>query len=1116
MFTSSLSINRFFLKVVLLFLILFGFQSNQLQAQVVTQVVIGATSGTGGWAYGPIYRNTGNTGILNYSRHAYLYTAAELGIPSGSKIVKLEWLKKDTSQITGNNSFSVWVSNTTATTFASSVAWSALTPGMLNSYSSTTFSVTGGANTYIAAPFTDSLIYNGAGLQILTDWGKLGYATAAVPFYINVAAGKSIGTISNVAFTSTATLTAATYGGYRPTIRITYVTVPPCTGTPTPGNTLGNVSSVCPGGTVMLSLQNTTSGNQVTYQWQSADNLTFTTNLLNLGTGSSQTTTQSTAKYYRCKVSCGATATFAYSTPLYVSMSPQYACYCASAAQSDADEDIFKFTLGTLRNCSSCSSLAPGAGSVLNIYANYQSVTAPVVQKGATIPFGIDIGLCANNIYPNRSAIFIDFNQNSSFADAGELVYSSSTSISGAHTETGTITIPSTALTGTTGVRVITSEQNTAITDPCLSYPWGETEDYLISIQPSTACTGTPAPGNTVADASGSCTLVSGTYAVCSGKTANLTISAPPSGTGFSYQWYENNFPISGATNVLYTTNAISVSKTYYCRVTCANSGLSANATPITITLSSYLNCYCTSTANNEADADILTVTINGVTNSSDCLTAAGGTGSALNRYGNYTNLGNLTNLNIGNSIPFSIFVDDCDVPPAPYYSFGTAIWIDFNHDGSFTDAGEQVFVEGTVQNSPRTITGNFTVPCTALPGQTRMRIIAAEGLSGVNLTPCLAYGSGETEDYLINLVQSSAACTTPIPAPGNTLSTVSNFCDSTTAVLSLQNRCLSTAYSYQWYKNSIAITGATSNTYTTPMLTATATYYCKVSCGATFVNSTAVSITKSSTVVSISPSATSYCPTSGISVTLTASGATTYAWSPASSLSSSSGASVIATPSSTTTYTVTGLDANGCVRTATQTIQTVTCGSGSFTVKLYAQGYYQSAGTMVPAAYNQGASAVSTFTDSIDIVLHQSVSPYGIVAIRRAAMNINGIAAMSFPSTLTGTYYIAVKHRNLIETWSATAVSLSTGLYDFTTAANKAYGSNQVLVETGKWGMYSGDVNSDENIDLIDMSLIEDDVSNFLYGFLPTDINGDGNVDLIDMYYPELNTSSFIYSTHP
>jgi hypothetical protein len=63
---------------------------------------------------------------------------------------------------------------------------------------------------------------------------------------------------------------------------------------------------------------------------------------------------------------------------------------------------------------------------------------------------------------------------------------------------------------------------------------------------------------------------------------------------------------------------------------------------------------------------------------------------------------------------------------------------------------------------------------------------------------------------------------------------------------------------------------------------------------------------------------------------------------------------------------------------------------------------------------------------------------------------------------------------------------------------------------------MYSGDVNSDENIDLIDMSLIEDDVSNFLYGFLPTDINGDGNVDLIDMYYPELNTSSFIYSMHP
>ena len=57
-----------------------------------------------------------------------------------------------------------------------------------------------------------------------------------------------------------------------------------------------------------------------------------------------------------------------------------------------------------------------------------------------------------------------------------------------------------------------------------------------------------------------------------------------------------------------------------------------------------------------------------------------------------------------------------------------------------------------------------------------------------------------------------------------------------------------------------------------------------------------------------------------GESTTLTASGATTYAWSPATGLSATTGASVTATPASTTTYTITGTS-NGCVGTGTVTV---------------------------------------------------------------------------------------------------------------------------------------------------------------------------------------------------
>lgn len=60
-------------------------------------------------------------------------------------------------------------------------------------------------------------------------------------------------------------------------------------------------------------------------------------------------------------------------------------------------------------------------------------------------------------------------------------------------------------------------------------------------------------------------------------------------------------------------------------------------------------------------------------------------------------------------------------------------------------------------------------------------------------------------------------------------------------------------------------------------------------------------------------------CP--GSSVSITATGAATYQWSPSSTLSSGTGSTVVATPPVTTTYTVTGTAINGCINTATRTV---------------------------------------------------------------------------------------------------------------------------------------------------------------------------------------------------
>lgn len=1096
---------------------LFTLFPQQIKAQTVQQVVIGATSGVGNWAFGPLYRNTGNSGVLNYSRHAYIYTATELGIPSGAKIIRVEWMKKDTGKVTGNNAFNVWMINTSSTSFGSSVQWSSLIAGATQVFASTTFAVNGNGNTYVSAPFVDSFEYNGGGLQIMTDWTKSGYATAAVPFYVNTAAGKGIGIVSSIPFLSSAFLQSSIYGNSRPTIRITYVTVPACSGTPNPGNTISSVSTICTGVPFTLSLQNSTIGSQVTYLWQSSDNSAFTSGVTSVGTTSTLTLTQTSNKYYRCIVTCGVGPTTGISSPVFIQMSPSYGCYCPSTAQSAADEDIFKFVFGSLTNCSNCTTLAGGQYSVPNLYSNYQYLPAPIVQIGSAVPFVIEVGLCGTSSYPNRCAIFIDYNHNTSFTDPGEMVYSSSSPTSGAHIESGVITIPPNALTGITGMRVINTEQGAPFTDPCLIYPWGETEDYIVNIQSATTCSGAPTPGNTIINLSGSCTPASGTYDLCSGNSVTLSLQNLTSGLGVTYQWYNNGIAIIGANSVVYTTPALTTPQTYYCNVTCTNSGITTSSTPMNITMASYLNCYCVSGAAGNTDEDILAVTLNGATNISDCTTPAPGPGSVLNQYSNFTTLGNLTAVTLGNSFQFSIYVDDCDIPPAPYYSFATSIWIDFNHNGSFNDAGEQVFIEPIAGPTPRTVAGTISIPCTALSGQTRIRISVVEGLSGPNITSCLVYGFGETEDYLINLLQPTTACSLPIPAPGATIATQTFLCDSAIVVLSLSNSCLLGNYNYQWYKNSVAIAGATSYTYTTPKMFANASYYCVVSCGSSTATSTPVNITKSTiTPVSLTASASTYCSPGGLPVVLTASStsALTYTYNPNTSLTPTTGSVVSAAPVSTTTYTVTGTDASGCTRTSATNIQVIAC-SQVLNLKVYIQGYYVGGGQMTPALSNEGVGSNTSLTDSIDVELHASTSPYSLVATKRVALSTNGSAIATFP-TLSGSYYVAVKHRNAIETWSAAPIAATVTSYDFTTAANKAYGSNQVLVDIGKWGLYSGDLNADDNIDLLDLNLLENDVSIFASGYVNTDLNGDGNTDLLDTPMLEDNITNFIFTLRP
>lgn len=182
-----------------------------------------------------------------------------------------------------------------------------------------------------------------------------------------------------------------------------------------------------------------------------------------------------------------------------------------------------------------------------------------------------------------------------------------------------------------------------------------------------------------------------------------------------------------------------------------------------------------------------------------------------------------------------------------------------------------------------------------------------------------------------------------------------------------------------------------------------------------------------------------------------------------------------------------------------------------------FIQGYWNGSNGLAPVLSNQGLNAIANACDSITVQLRAATAPYNVVQSTKSLLMQNGTATCTFPY-VTGNYYIVVKHRNALETWSAAPVSFSsqTVSYNFSTDINKAYGSNQFQLSNGAWSFFSGDLNTDENIDLLDANIVEMGITNFLFGYYPSDLNGDGNVDLLDNPVLETNITNYVFSVHP
>jgi hypothetical protein len=203
--------------------------------------------------------------------------------------------------------------------------------------------------------------------------------------------------------------------------------------------------------------------------------------------------------------------------------------YCASNASNTSYEWISNVNIGTINNTSTAST--GGYGNYTNLSTNLAKGSTATIRLTPTY---------ASSTYTEYFKVYIDYNNDKDFDDAGENVY---TSAGVTAAVTGTFTIPSTALTGTTRMRIVMSDAT--IAGPCTTFNYGEVEDYSVNITTSTTTSCNAPTSLTLGTVTSSGALLSWT-AVSGASNYTLQIKSSASTTWTSYTVSGNSFSVSG------------------------------------------------------------------------------------------------------------------------------------------------------------------------------------------------------------------------------------------------------------------------------------------------------------------------------------------------------------------------------------------------------------------------------------------------------------------------------------------------------------------------------------------------------------------------------------------
>jgi hypothetical protein len=552
--------------------------------------------------------------------------------------------------------------------------------------------------------------------------------------------------------------------------------------------------------------------------------------------------------------------------PLYKTTSPLVGnattltpTYCTPAGNLNCtmNDYISNITFNTLNNSSTCS---PGG------YSNYAATGAQTTSllKGSSYSFSLTVGAGTGS---HGAGVWIDFNHNGSFSDAGEFFLISNT-IASSSTTTITVLIPAGALSGNTRMRVryayattVTSGLGLSCT---MSGTYGETEDYTITLVTPAACVA-PTAQPTVLSLTPSGTSVAGSFLAASPAPDNYLVVMNTTGTtptlanGTTYSIggtvSTGNIVVNTENENTFTATGLTPNTKYYFFVysfnsACIGGPIYNTTTPLTGNTTTTSFSFCPPTSNVSTRYINSVQTVGNLTNMSNLIT-----NRSTNGYGDFTTLLATTQIPGGGI--------NLDVTLAISRQYLKA-WVDWNNDGTLTDSGVELVYSSSGVLSIATSFG-FVVPLGTTPGNYRLRIRSYE--ASQTFGPCGNLATGETEDYTITVVPDCPAI----------ISTVTDNSRCESGTVSLLASASGSPTQFRWYN---ALTGgsligtSTTGSWTTPSISTTTNYYVTAFNGTceSLIRTKIIAKVNSSSVINVTPSTPEVCGEGNI-VTITASG---------------------------------------------------------------------------------------------------------------------------------------------------------------------------------------------------------------------------------------------------